>query len=1281
MKSIATMGKRSTNSVLTLFATTVIMICILVSNSFAGNVSLCSSVQDCIDEEIDYLIIVAETLKEGDATYFNKHVDALAEHRSDYLDLNVGIVNTISLDSLEAWEIRKFIRDVYESNSAAHMADGNLGFVLLVGDKQDDDMNEFMIPPHYYWTDFQGPSSDHWYACVTHEGSDYDDYPDLMIGRLSVGTAQDDSGFVELRGAVNKTIEYDFLASDGWKDNILLIGSAEGEQYPHQYSDLLDTLKEIIPDDYTIDEIKEWEGWSADSINAAIISAMNDGRWVVTFGGHGAQTYWKYRSGGVSVLSVDDLEYLTNKDEYPMMFADACKTGWFDNTALKPDDCVGEEFVNADTCGAIAYLGASRTAYFPGGAILIESAHRALFHDHAYFTGEMIAAGKIAYLSKRDKSLIHNSAHKFNLFGDPAVNLMWSVSDSTELPDLVVSQSGITISPISGNGDSLVLSAVVENKGPEAVTDTFSVLFFKGDPALGDTIGSKHKVPSLSAWYGSETLSDTVCVDSLSMWREKIYVVADCDSEIVEIYEDNNTNWNWNSLYLFNVTELGTSSPAIANVVGDSDPEVIIAGNCWGKDGEAWSFSKDDTVVSSPAVGDIDDDGDQEVVLVFNNDSLFVYVDSTQEYAWGSGDSNTKIYGNAALAYLDDNDTLDIVFGLSSSDGAQDTNRVIALQAQGDSLKTLWIKVINTDNTAGAILSPPAIGDVDSDGKSEVIVFSEDGFASALNGENGNTVWTSQVGVNSASAPILADKYNDGTLEIICRSQGDTLYVLKGEDGQKVFGLGHRWEIGPVNRDRSPCFGDIDGDGSLEVVLQADSLVYVLSIGGSEDSLKVPTAHTGVLSPVLVDLNGDSSSEIIIAAGDSLYIIDGQSLYINQKIPLAAEATSSPAVGDIDGDGDVEIICSCQADSKGIIHVYDHIAPTGQIDWGMYQHDPHRTGCYAQPVSGTITEDLRWSGNVFISGDVIIPDSVKLTILPDSHVEFDTTDSEISGEDTTKCELIVYGQLHAVGTDGHGIEFTSHAYPPATSDWYAISLWDTASNSSQIEYCDINYAYKGISCYQCSIDVLNSSISHCSYGAYVDSSGTKLLLDHVRVDSCSYGVHVHQGAVRLDSSEFKYNDYGVKCEDFTRYDENMSDHYPDFRYCEIDSNNEAGVLLDDSSPIINNCSMSYNKIGGIQCLGASDPILGQNTLTDNSGVIPPMICGTGLHATGTSSPIVSDKLFPYGCEYQGGYNVITNNRVTGVLIQQNSYPRLGKSMIEKGQNSGAYTKLGVKNML
>jgi len=414
-----------------------ILVLILTNTHYAysGNVSLCVSLQDCIDDNLDYLIVVADTLKEDDATYFNSSVDTLALHRADLLGLNVGIVSTASLDTLDAYEIRNFIKDVYESNSAAHMGDGKLGFVLLIGDvNEDDNFERDMVPTHYY-EDWQTPPSDHYFACVTHQEDDYDDYPDLMIGRLSVGTIKDatTNDFIELRGVVNKTIAYDSFSQTGWGENVFLIASASpGPSCAadrEQFGNCLDTLKTIIPNTYTIDEIRGWESpwaWNADSVNAAIINKINDGTWIVDFAGHGDQTYWKYKHLGPPILSVDDTSSLNNQGKYPIMFVMACKTGWYDNTPSKPDDCVGEVFVNAEDRGAIAYLGACRTPCSYESYFLVKSIHRSLFNDHDYFVGAMVASGKLSYLAKKDiyfSGSQHNDAHKYNLIGDPAINL------------------------------------------------------------------------------------------------------------------------------------------------------------------------------------------------------------------------------------------------------------------------------------------------------------------------------------------------------------------------------------------------------------------------------------------------------------------------------------------------------------------------------------------------------------------------------------------------------------------------------------------------------------------------------------------------------------------------------------------------------------------------------------------------------------------------------------------------------------------------------------------
>jgi|GEM_PF-1461226 len=835
--------QRSVRTAISTMMLLIIILCYGGNESLAGQFSLCSSVQDCIDNEIDYLMIVAAVLEddEDSTTIFNPLVDSLAEHWADFLDLNVGIVGTENINPLLPDSIRGFVQNVYESNSAAHVNDGHLGFVLLIGDWKDDDNSAYMIPTKKYLGEAEQYHGDHFYACVTYESSPdtCDDFPDLLIGRLSVGTAQDSSSgdFIELSSVVEKTVLYSTTSRDGWGDDILLVSSDSNAAV--SYGKYLDTLKTIIPDNYTIDEIRGWESpWNlnASLIRQDIISRINEGRWIVDGLAHGTPLHWKNRSGdqGAGILRVTDLDDLTNRDMYPVIFALSCQTGSFTGQT----DCMAEEYVNADTCGAIAYFGADQLADYNQSKILFKSIHKAIFKDNAYFMGEMIADGKIAYLGKQSGST--NEAHNYNLFGDPAVNIMWVEEDSTNLPDLVISQSSMTLTPPYPNvGDSITLSAVVGNKGP-VDADTFHVQFYREHPDTGGVaIGAKQCIPALLAWFDADTFDVTICTDTTDLGKNKIYAIADCDSEVTEIYENNNASWKWGSVYLYQenfpdtVDLITMSNPAVIDVVDDSNLDFLIAGNCWDYDGLAWSFSRGQEefeLLSSPAVGDLDNDGNQEVVLScvrrpqqgFEIDTLFVYQQDSLDYYWTFNCDSVTIYGSVSLAYLDSDDTLDIVFGLAARYDVQDSNKVVALHVVNDSLDVLWQKAVNGDSTGGAICSSPAIGDIDSDGKPEVVVLSDNGYIYALNGESGDTSWTRQIGGDassqaSRSCPVLADVDEDGKLEIIARTNEDYLAVLKGENGEDNTGLRYYLGSDLSDKSRSPCVGDVDGDGHLEI--------------------------------------------------------------------------------------------------------------------------------------------------------------------------------------------------------------------------------------------------------------------------------------------------------------------------------------------------------------------------------------------------------------------------------------------------------------------------------
>ena len=109
-------------------------------------------------------------------------------------------------------------------------------------------------------------------------------------------------------------------------------------------------------------------------------------------------------------------------------------------------------------------------------------------------------------------------------------------------------------------------------------------------------------------------------------------------------------------------------------------------------------------------------------------------------------------------------------------------------------------------------------------------------------------------------------------------------------------------------------------------------------------------------------------------------------------------------------------------------------------------------------VSGTIDSAQTWSGTVLVTGDVTVSGS--LTIAAGTTVRFDSLhDAQASGNDRSRCELIVNGSLNAAGTPGDPIRFTSSATTKNPGDWYGIRV---VQGDVTLTNCVVEYATEGI---------------------------------------------------------------------------------------------------------------------------------------------------------------------------------------------------------------------------
>ena len=180
-------------------------------------------------------------------------------------------------------------------------------------------------------------------------------------------------------------------------------------------------------------------------------------------------------------------------------------------------------------------------------------------------------------------------------------------------------------------------------------------------------------------------------------------------------------------------------------------------------------------------------------------------------------------------------------------------------------------------------------------------------------------------------------------------------------------------------------------------------------------------------------------------------------------------------------------------------------------------------------------EQRRWSNDniLILEGDLIIEKGAKLIIDPGTIIKFrPNTDKGATGKDKTKCEIIVRGELIAIGQPFQGKRITFTSAAPAgqerSGDWYGIVIYKN-NRDSRIENCEINYAYRGISCYGSSPQIQKSQVLY-SYntGIYLSAKSKALISSNVIQSNLYAGVEVvMRSEPKLSLNTISGNDYGI----------------------------------------------------------------------------------------------------------------------------------------------------------
>lgn len=345
-----------------------------------------------------------------------------------------------------------------------------------------------------------------------------------------------------------------------------------------------------------------------------------------------------------------------------------------------------------------------------------------------------------------------------------------------------------------------------------------------------------------------------------------------------------------------------------------------------------------DPVMSSPAIGDLDGNGTAWVVVASLDERIYCVKgsDGSDKPGWGPVPGNPTggfwvgdtVFSSPALFDLDGDGKLDVIIGADAHSqpvmpegvripGTLQGGLVLAINASGALLPGFPIQLDQ------AMSSSPAIGDIDGDGRPEIVI------------GTGNVYG------------VAAHK----------------VYAFHC-DGSPVLG----WPVSVDGQVRTaPALGDLDGDGIPEVVVTDDNSglsgtyhVYAFRGTGSQMWKMQPKDYFGQTlnagDPVIADVLNGAEPEILVPTNGEICVISNTGLQLTDNGSHGtgmfsfnvAGTVGGVAVGDFDGSGVAVSVVAVAGTPfpnypNSLVYAWNPKA-TGVLPWPQFRHDERHSG-------------------------------------------------------------------------------------------------------------------------------------------------------------------------------------------------------------------------------------------------------------------------------------------------------------------------------------------------
>lgn len=218
-----------------------------------------------------------------------------------------------------------------------------------------------------------------------------------------------------------------------------------------------------------------------------------------------------------------------------------------------------------------------------------------------------------------------------------------------------------------------------------------------------------------------------------------------------------------------------------------------------------------------------------------------------------------------------------------------------------------------------------AIGDMQSDGRNDIVTAGKDGVKVYIQQEN-KTFEQKIVDDVRGERVILKDFNKDGSLDILVTVDANPSVKLYLNQGDTEFSK--TW-IGSGSK-AAIAVGDIDADGAVDIVTSLEQAgEYVLqrwmNDGSGIFNSTTLASNTGVTALAIADIDGNGYPDIITGGSAGLQgwdTTDGV-VWSREDINTSQTSFTTLAVGDVNGDDGVDIVVGDQKDDT--VTYYRHI--------------------------------------------------------------------------------------------------------------------------------------------------------------------------------------------------------------------------------------------------------------------------------------------------------------------------------------------------------------------